>query len=492
MNTLVLVLIAIAVAFLLKSAYSFFSRISNVWKALGKVPGPYAHWLTGTYIGTLETFIPAHSKLCEKYQDMFPMFYNVANFQLCISNPILLKQFLKPSISKETIIHSFFEEWVGPGILQANGPQWSRNRRLLTPAFHFDVLKSYMKVFNECADILINKWVDKAKDGKPIEILDDMSLCAFDAIIRCTCSTELNTQTHGSRHQFLIACRENTYLGESRIFNLFHHSSFLYKLSQNGRKFHRNVAYCRQFARDIILRRKAELDGQEDDENKKHYDFLDIMLKAKDSDGTGMSVDEIVHEVITFLFAGHDTTSTSLSWLLFSLACNPQCQRQCQEEIRKVTEDRNDIRWEDLSALSYTTLCVKESQRLHTTVPFIGRTLGEETTVNGYTFPKGMDLELPIYHYHHDSRWWKNPWDFDPSRFTPENSQGRDPFCYLPFAVGTRNCIGQNFALQELKAIAAKILQRFELSTDNPTYQHIPAGVLKNKGGIYLTLKDRK
>ncbi|RDD35948.1 Cytochrome P450 4V2, partial [Trichoplax sp. H2] len=102
-----------------------------------------------------------------------------------------------------------------------------------------------------------------------------------------------------------------------------------------------------------------------------------------------------------------------------------------------------------------------------------------------------MDIEFPSYVFHHDPNWWEEPWKFNPERFTAENSKGRDPYAFMPFAVGTRNCIGQNFALQELKSVVAKILQRFELSTPNSSFHHIPSLVLKNKDGIWISLKER-
>ncbi|EDV18742.1 uncharacterized protein TRIADDRAFT_34712 [Trichoplax adhaerens] len=468
--------------------------VNRIWSALKKVSGPKANWLSGNLdeIGSLEKYLSAVTNLCQKYPKMFPLWYGPTNPVLMISSPVVARQFNKSANTKEILVHRFTREWTGPGLLYSNGELWARNRKLLTPGFHFDVLKPYMVVYNECTDILIDKWVKLAEVGKPFEVLEDMCLLAFDIIVQCACSTQLNPQTHGSKHPFLVASRENTTLTEARLYNPLYASSFIYGLSSSGKKFYSNVAYSRQFAKEIIIQRKAALENQDNvNEHRKHLDFLDIMLTAQDSEGVGMTVDEIVYQVITFLFAGHDTTSSSLSWLLHSLAANPECQKKCREEVDNVLGSRTNLEWQDLAQLKYLTLCIKESQRLHPTVPILGYTLGEEMTVEGYTFPKGMDIEFPSYVFHHDPNWWEEPWKFNPERFTAENSKGRDPYAFMPFAVGTRNCIGQNFALQELKSVVAKILQRFELSTPNSSFHHIPSLVLKNKDGIWISLKER-
>ncbi|RDD36217.1 Cytochrome P450 4B1 [Trichoplax sp. H2] len=495
MSLLVPSIIVAVSCILLKLVLSAWMSSNRIWSALKKVPGPKAHLLNGNLdiIGSIDDYLPSVKKLCEQYPKMFPLWYGPTNPVLMVSDPVIAREFNKSANTKETHAHRFLREWTGPGLLYSNGELWARNRKLLTPGFHFDVLKPYMIVYNECTDILLEKWVNHAEQGKPFEVLEDFCLLAFDIIVQCACSTQLNPQTHGSKHPFLAASRENTALVEARLYNPLFSNSFIYGLSSSGKKFYSNVAYSRQFAKEIVLQRKAALENQDNiNESRKHLDFLDIMLTAQDSEGVGMSVDEIVYQVISFLYAGHDTTSSSLSWLMFSLACNPECQKKCREEVDNVLGSRTDLVWEDLAKLKYLTLCIKESQRLHTTVPILAYTLGEDTTVEGYTFPKGMDIEFPSYVFHHDLKWYKDPDKFNPERFTAENSKGRDPYAYIPFAIGARNCIGQNFALQELKAVSAKIIQRFEIFTNDTSYHHIPSVILKNKGGIWLSLKERR
>lgn len=483
----------------IKSILPWLLNTLKIWGALRKVDGPKGHWFLGNIDENepLDAFLARYVKVCEQYPNFFPFWYTIANPVLVISNPVTAREFIKSSNTKEILAHKYLREWTGPGVLYGNGKLWARSRRLLTPAFHFNILKSYISVYNDCTQVLIDKWAAKAKEGKSFEILEDMSLCTFDIILQCACSVKVHPQTHGSRHRFLIASRENTALCESRLHSMLHMVKFFYQLSEDGKKFYSNVAYSRKFAVDVIKQRKAAIENQSDiQQGRKYLDFLDTMLAAKDSDGVGMTVDEIANEVIAFLFAGHDTTSSSLSWLLFSFACNPEWQIKCREEVEQhlASVGRTDLEWGDLTCLPNLTMCIKESQRLHTTVPFLGYTLGEDITVNGVTFPKGMDIEVPPYIYHHDSRWWKDPWKFDPTRFASDNksNQERDPYVFMPFAVGTRNCIGQNFALQELKTVAAKLLQRFEFTTNDPTYRHTLATILKDENGIWLTVKDRQ
>jgi len=188
--------------------------------------------------------------------------------------------------------------------------------------------------------------------------------------------------------------------------------------------------------------------------------FLDVLLSSKTEDGKGLSTEGIVDEVNTFLVAGHETTAGGLLWLLFALGHHLDVQERLYEEITGITE----ITAESLKQLTYMDQVIKESQRLMPVVPFTGRHLTEPVDFgDGCVIPTGTSVLIPIYSIHRHPGYWKNPDTFDPDRFSTENSIGRHPFSFIPFAAGKRNCIGQKFAWQEMKVVLATFLRSFSV-----------------------------
>lgn len=146
---------------------------------------------------------------------------------------------------------------------------------------------------------------------------------------------------------------------------------------------------------------------------------------------------------------------------------------------------------EDLGKIPYTTMCIKESLRLYPPVPGVARKLSKPITFcDGRSLPEGARVILSIYCINRSPGFWKDPEVYDPLRFSVKNSADRHPHAFLPFAAGSRNCIGQNFAMNEMKVAVALILQRFQLLPDPENEpQKIPQIVLRSVNGIHLKLK---
>ncbi|KAG8536622.1 hypothetical protein GDO81_025990 [Engystomops pustulosus] len=151
--------------------------------------------------------------------------------------------------------------------------------------------------------------------------------------------------------------------------------------------------YLYSYLDKVIKERKQSLKNEmelEKIQKKRHLDFLDILLCAKDENGQGLCDEDLRAEVDTFMFEGHDTTASGISWILYCLAKYPEHQEKCREEIRDVLGERTTVEWEDLSKLPYTTMCIKESMRLNPPVPEVARKLKEPITFcDGRSLPKG-------------------------------------------------------------------------------------------------------
>ncbi|KAJ3642885.1 hypothetical protein Zmor_025634 [Zophobas morio] len=203
---------------------------------------------------------------------------------------------------------------------------------------------------------------------------------------------------------------------------------------------------------------------------KKRLAMLDLLLSAKNQ-GADIDNEGIREEVDTFMFEGHDTTSMAISYLLV-LANLQDIQVQVLEEILSVVGPTKVPTYDDLQELRYTERCIKETLRLFPSVPFISRITGEEfRTRTGHTIPAETVIHVHIFDVHRNEKLYPDPLKFDPDRFLPENVNARHPFAYIPFSAGPRNCIGQRFALLELKAALGGILRNFRLEKVDDMYE---------------------
>nr|KAG5710947.1 hypothetical protein BaRGS_013681 [Batillaria attramentaria] len=350
---------------------------------------------------------------------------------------------------------------VGDGLLVADGAKWARSRRLLTPAFHFDILKPYVAVSNAACDVMLRKLKRHADEKKSIEMFGMISLCTLDIIMQCAMSYKDDIQEKGDSHPYVQAVTDLTNLNVERNRNPLVHWDFVFYMTPNGRRWKTLCDTAHAVSERVINARKDKLE-KEGPPQKRYLDFLDILLTAKDDSGQGMTSLEIRNEVDTFMFEGHDTTASAISWTLYSLCKNPEYQQRVQTEVDHILQGRqsDDIRWEDLSKFELLTMVLKEVMRMHPPVPVISRRLVEPLQLGDTTIAPGNDVSVHIYNLHHNPAVWSDPWSFRPERFHPDNMQGMDHYAFLPFSAGPRNCIGQHFAMNEEKVVVARLLRK--------------------------------
>ncbi|XP_054478002.1 cytochrome P450 4A12, partial [Anoplopoma fimbria] len=307
-------------------------------------------------------------------------------------------------------------------------------------------------------------------------------------------SDNSNCQTESGTNAYIKAVYELSHIINLRVRTVPYHNDLIFYLSPHGFRFRKACRVAHRHTEEVIRKRKEALKEENELDRiktKRYLDFLDILLFARDENQQGLSDEDLRAEVDTFMFEGHDTTASGLSFILYSLACHPEHQKLCREEIIKVLDGKDTIAWEDLSKLPYTTMCIKESLRLYPPVPGISRTTTKPMTFfDGRTLPKGCNIAASVYGIHRNAAVWENPDVFDPLRFLPENVSRRSPHSFVPFSAGPRNCIGQNFAMNELKVATALTLKRYHLLED-PTQKPklIPRLVLRSINGIYIKIK---
>uniref|UniRef100_A0A2K5M103 Cytochrome P450 3A n=1 Tax=Cercocebus atys TaxID=9531 RepID=A0A2K5M103_CERAT len=185
-------------------------------------------------------------------------------------------------------------------------------------------------------------------------------------------------------------------------------------------------------------------------------DFLDPFLLS-----ISLSDLELVAQSIIIIFAAYDTTSTTLPFIMYELATHPDVQQKLQEEIDAVLPNKAPVTYDALVQMEYLDVVVNETLRLFPVVSRVTRVCKKDIEISGVFIPKGLAVMVPIYALHHDPKYWTEPEKFCPERFSKKNKDSIDPYRYIPFGAGPRNCIGMRFALTNIKLAVIKALQNF-------------------------------
>ncbi|XP_034029939.1 cytochrome P450 4B1-like [Thalassophryne amazonica] len=469
----------------------------NLLQKIEAFPGPPAHWL----FGHTKEFQGDGSDLfkmmawAQQYPFAYPLWFGPFVCSLRIHHPGYAKTILQSTEPKDDLGYTFLESWIGEGLLISKGQKWFSHRRLLTPGFHYDVLKPYVKLMSDSAETMLNKWESYAKSQKSFELFEHVSLMTLDSILKCAFSCNSNCQTEGTTNVYIKAVYELSQLISLRVRTFLYHNNIIFHLSPHGFRYRKALRVAHSHTNEVIEKRKEALHTKRELEHiqaKRHLDFLDILLCAKDETQQGLSDEDMRAEVDTFMFEGHDTTASGISFILYCLACNPEHQKICRDEINEVLNGKNTFEWQDLNKIPYTTMCIKESLRLYPPVPTMARKATKPITFfDGRTVPEGCIIGTNVFGIHRNASVWENPDVFDPLRFLPERINSRSPHAFIPFSAGPRNCIGQTFAMNEMKVATALTLKRYELIGDPTRKPKIVARlVLRSLNGVHIKIRS--
>jgi len=173
----------------------------------------------------------------------------------------------------------------------------------------------------------------------------------------------------------------------------------------------------------------------------------------------GISDSDIRDNVGVFFIAGHETTASSLTWLLSLIAKYPEVQDKARKEVLEHTKD--GFTYETLKDLQYLEWIIHETMRLYPTVPEIFRLVKTDTIIGNWKIPANTIIQLDFITMLHNAEIWGDPENFRPERWSPENLTKEQRTCWMPFSYGPRICIGMNFSLLEQKIFLVTILRQF-------------------------------
>ncbi|XP_077266484.1 cytochrome P450 4C1-like isoform X2 [Temnothorax americanus] len=366
--------------------------------------------------------------------------------------------------------------WLANGLLTSTGKQWFHDRKLIGPTFHFSILDQFAVVLSEKAEILIKcleREIEK-DSGKAVDVFPFIVNVALDVICETAMGVNIRAQETVTKYHSTVDKASTSII--NRLLTPWYWPDWLYYSLPVGKEFKSTIDILHDFTKGVINKKKAERQSQngytdnEDNElnigNRKRKAFLDLLLDQNAKDDTPLTDDELRAQVDTFMFEGHDTTAVAMTWTLFLLGDNLEHQEKVHEELDEIFGDSDTpASVKELSQLKYLERVIKETLRLFPSVPLITRKLTEDVKLDNYTLPKGISVTLAILFAHRNPKVWPDPMKFDPDRFLPENSKHRNPYAYVPFSAGPRNCIGQRFALLEEKIMLAAILRKWRVKS---------------------------
>ncbi|XP_063395271.1 cytochrome P450 4C1-like [Cydia fagiglandana] len=497
----------LSTAILLCAIHVFFNY-NSVARALRKIPGPKDAFIIGN---ALEIIVPP-DKLMDLGRDFAKRFHGLYRFwcyplgAVTIYNPEDIEIIMSTmKHSEKSIVYNLLKQWLQEGLLLSKGEKWQTRRKILTPTFHFNILRQFSVILQENAQRLLA--VLEAASERPVDVVPIISEFTLSSICETAMGTQLNEQDTNAARSYKDTIYRIGNIFSRRFARIYLFSDFIFNLTSLGREQKNLLKIVRNFTKTVIDQRKLMLenninsdtikDAEEYDDifmrKKKKVAMLDLLISAEKDrliDNAG-----IQEEVDTFMFEGHDTTASGLTFCMVALANNRDIQNKIVAEIKDLFgESDRAITMEDINNLPYLDRCIKESLRIYPPVHFISRKLTEDVKLsNKYDVPAGVACHISIYDLHHREDLYPDPSRFDPDRFLPEHCARRHPYAYIPFSAGPRNCIGQKFALLEMKLVLAEVLRKFELQpvTRPEDLSFIGDLVLRNKGPVYVNFTKR-
>lgn len=373
---------------------------------------------------------------------------------------------------KEPRLMSILEAGGDKVLFTTDGDEWMWRRRLMQPAFHRKQIAQFCDAILDEAEKAVGGWTD----GETRDIDEAMKLVTMMIIGR----TMFNVDMAGDSAELHHAYRT---LGDfliKRIVNPFPSPRWL--PTKANREFNEVRETIQQALTAIIEDRKRS--------QTPHNDLLDMLLTMVDVED-GFTQNQLIFEMSSIVFAGHETTAVTLTWLLYMLSQNPQVEAKLLAEIDTEVGQRRAT-MDDLAHLPYLNMVINETLRLYPAARLTTRLAQEADELGGFEVRKDEVVFINIHGIQRDERYWDDPLRFDPERFSAERSADRHKWAFLPFLDGPRKCIGEPLSRVEMQLILVTVLQKFRFTLPAGAIVEEEAGfVLQPKNGLDLTLHAR-
>ncbi|HTX41188.1 MAG TPA: cytochrome P450 [Acidobacteriaceae bacterium] len=412
------------------------------------------------------------SKYHEEFGDTFRFYLGGLKEAIITIDPAVIQHVMKTNADnyqKSEIQVKRMGHFLGKGLLTTHGEAWRTQRRLIQTGFkELGMLSSIMQ--ESLAESMLE--FDRQARLGPVDVYSQLMKMTFTMVARSLFGAKLKdddialvSHTICTVQEFIVRQTLQPYL------NPWFAASGELSKHEDMRKSADAVLL------EYITRRRSEPPG---------HDLLQTLMDARYSDGQGMSDELVLSESMQLLVAGHETSSNGLSWLLYLLSTHPECFARVRQEFRSALGDA-PLTYADVPKFEFVPQVIFEGLRLYPPFWMIDRMAVADDQVGNVTIPRGSMVIVYVYGAHHAPRYWRDPENFDPERFTKEEMKQRVPFTFLPFGGGPRVCIGQHYAMLQILMILSELTRQYDFElVPGQTVEARPMVILRPKNGIRM------
>ncbi len=413
----------------------------------------------------LKNPLPFHHENFKKYGDIFKVRIGFRKAIVFTRDPVFIRHILQKQhkkYGKSTLQTQDLAKYIGHGILTSNGEHWRTHRRMVQPAFHKKKLAGLLEIMQRAIQTELLRIIPQT-DQDIYPLMGDL---AFQVVAKSLFS-------RSDIQERMQKLQEYTEKNQKMLIREMRQPYFKWWFHLSGQiRHHLALAEKGRTILGQLIEERLKT-GQEKD------DLLDMLLSARYEDGTSMSREQLIDEVLILFTAGHETTANALSFAFLLLAKHPEIQKKAFQEVAASQELESD-QMAYISKMPFIKQCIEEALRLYPPAYIIDRVALEEDVIDGRVIPKNTLILMSLYELHRHNRFWDSPGDYRPERFDPEKNKILQEY-YFPFGAGPRMCVGNNFAMYEMVLTVAEVLKKFSLHTGIESVEINPLISLKPK-----------
>ncbi|KAG5681840.1 hypothetical protein PVAND_011248 [Polypedilum vanderplanki] len=448
-------LIFATIAFLVISVLIFYWRRKRLYNLADKIPGenglPFLGVLHKFTKSDLNEYHKEIMKLILKNKPISKTWFG-PQFVILTEDAECIHKILNSSHTQNKPSYFYKGMMIDEGLLAINGHQYDKHRKILNKSFTPNMLQKFIPTFNEKSRVCMMNLSKRLSSDEAFDIFKYVGACTLDSFI----SGHYNYDQNFYDSDLVKIIEESRSLVMKKVVRPWYNIKILFK---NSSLRHQMEYYYERLLRILNDIKTNNLQNP----NTKLPDLvLNLLMKSKNN----FTEEEIRDEMITFIYAGYETTAISLSSILLMLAMHKDVQQKVIDEIDEIVSSNEEISNETLLKFSYVELVIKESLRLFPAAGITGRQSTEEIELADYTIPKGTLFVLSIFDMQRSSKYWgDDALQFNPDRFLPENIENVNSHAYVPFSGGKRICIGWKYSMIFMKIFLIHFFKNYTIDT---------------------------
>jgi cytochrome P450 len=377
------------------------------------------------------------------------------------------------AFSERCIVHEEVRHIAGGSLFVLPNEPWLPRRRALQPVF----TKHNVRCFGGHMSRAAQTFVDRCREGDEVDLDAECRRLTMRSLGRSVLGIDLNERADVIAEHMHVA---SSYTADRALRPV---RAPRWLPTPARRRARAAVASMRRVTTDILAECRAD--------PTRDAPLVHALIAATDPHtGQPISDDDICNDLLIFMLAGHDTTATALTYALWALGHHPDVQDRVAAEAAEIGD--RELTPDDVPSLGYTVQVLHEALRLCPPAAGVGRLAVRDIAVGGYRVEAGSLMAVGIYAVHRDPALWDNPLVFDPDRFDPESSKGRDRWQFLPFLHGPRSCIGEHFARLEATLALATIIRSSEIHSVDQDFPLAVPFTTVAKGPIWAHVDARR